>query len=159
MQKRIEKLRCELDRHRYAYYVLDAPEISDQAYDSLFEELLNLEKLAPEFFSPTSPTQRVGAEPLKNFKKVRHAQQQWSFDDVFDFEELVEWDAKVRRMIEKSNLAPSPVQSTGHPLPGGEEDKEGSFRRSPVPIKSGHPLPRGEEDNEENFRPSPVRST
>ncbi len=124
MQKRIEKLRRELDRHRYAYYVLDAPEISDEAYDSLFEELLSLEKLSPEFFSPTSPTQRVGAEPLKNFKKVRHAQQQWSFDDVFDFEELVEWDAKVRRMIEKSNLAPSPVQSTGHPLPGGEEDKE-----------------------------------
>ena len=126
IRKRIEKLRQELDRHRYAYNVLDAPEISDEAYDSLFEELLSLEKLAPEFFSPTSPTQRVGAEPLKTFKKVRHAQQQWSFDDVFDFAELVEWDAKVRRMIEKSNLAPSPVQSTGHPLPGGEEDKEGN---------------------------------
>ncbi len=101
MQKRIEKLRCELDRHRYAYHVLDAPEISDQAYDSLFEELLNLEKLAPEFFSPTSPTQRVGAEPLKNFKKVRHAQQQWSFDDVFDFEELKAWEEKTQRAITK----------------------------------------------------------
>ena len=101
MQKRIEKLRRELDRHRYAYYVLDAPEISDEAYDSLFEELLSLEKLSPEFFSPTSPTQRVGAEPLKNFKKVRHAQQQWSFDDVFDFEELKAWEEKTQRAITK----------------------------------------------------------
>lgn len=100
-QKRVEKLREEIDRHRYSYHVLDQPKISDEAYDSLFEELLSLEKQFPEFFSETSPTQRVGAEPLKSFKKVRHANRQWSFDDVFDFEELKEWEEKVKRMVEK----------------------------------------------------------
>jgi DNA ligase (NAD+) len=84
---------------------LDAPEISDEAYDSLFEELLKLEKEFPEFFSPVSPTQRVGAEPLKGFKKVRHAKQQWSFDDVFDFDELKAWDEKVKRLWEKIKIA------------------------------------------------------
>ncbi|KKQ04514.1 MAG: ligase protein [Candidatus Moranbacteria bacterium GW2011_GWE2_36_40] len=101
IQNRIEKLRKEIDSHRYAYHVLDTPEISDTAYDSLFEELLDLEKNNPEFFSSTSPTQRVGAEPLKAFKKVRHTKQQWSFDDIFDYEGLVAWDEKVKRMIEK----------------------------------------------------------
>lgn len=100
-KNRIEKLRKEIDRHRQLYHVLDKPEIADTAYDSLFEELLALEKQFPEFFSTTSPTQRVGAEPLKSFKKVKHAHKQWSFDDVFDYQELKDWEEKVRRMIEK----------------------------------------------------------
>ncbi|MEI8343743.1 MAG: NAD-dependent DNA ligase LigA [Candidatus Moraniibacteriota bacterium] len=100
-KKRIEKLRQELDQHRYFYYVLDSPKISDEAYDSLFEELLRLEKQHPEFFSPTSPTQRIGASPLKAFNKVRHAKAQWSFDDVFDFEQLKAWEEKTQRAITK----------------------------------------------------------
>ena len=103
-QNRINKLRQEIDKHRHKYHVQDAPEISDQAYDSLFEELLKLEKEFPAFFSPTSPTQRVGAEPLENFQKVRHSQQQWSFDDVFDFEELKAWEEKTLRLISKSQF-------------------------------------------------------
>ena len=105
-KNRIEKLRKEIDRHRQLYHVLDKPEIADTAYDSLFEELLTLEKQFPEFFSVTSPTQRVGAEPLKSFKKVKHVHKQWSFDDVFNFEELKAWEEKVRRMIEKIPLNP-----------------------------------------------------
>ena len=101
-KNRILKLREEIDRHRHAYHVLDQPEISDQAFDSLMEELILLEKQFPEFFSVSSPTQRVGAEPLKSFRKVRHANQQWSFDDIFDYEGLVAWNTKVKRMIEKS---------------------------------------------------------
>ena len=104
IKSRIEKLRQEIDRHRYAYHVLDAPEIADTVYDSLFEELLALEKEFPEFQSATSPTQRVGGKPLKSFRKIRHAQKQWSFDDVFDYNELIEWDAKVKRLIEKSAI-------------------------------------------------------
>jgi DNA ligase (NAD+) len=104
-KKRIEKLRVEIDRHRYAYHVLDKPEIGDEIYDSLFEELLALEKEFPQFSSLTSPTQRVGATPLKSFKKVRHAQQQWSFDDIFDFEGLKAWDEKIKRMLEKTELS------------------------------------------------------
>ncbi len=104
-KNRIAKLRQEIDRHRHAYHVKDEPEISDEAFDSLFEELLKLEKEFPEFFSLTSPTQRVGAEPLKAFKKVRHANRQWSFDDIFDFEGLVAWDEKIKRMVEKAQIA------------------------------------------------------
>ncbi len=100
-KKRIEKLRQELDQYRYFYHVLDSPKISDEAYDSLFEELLKLEKQHPEFFSPTSPTQRIGASPLKAFNKVRHAKAQWSFDDVFDFEQLKAWEEKTQRAITK----------------------------------------------------------
>lgn len=104
IKARIEKLRAELDRHRYAYHVLDAPEISDEAYDSLMEELIALEKQNPEFFSAVSPSQRVGAEPLKEFRKVRHANRQWSFDDVFDFAELKAWEEKTLRAISKSQF-------------------------------------------------------
>lgn len=104
-QNRIENLRKELNRHRHAYHVLDAPEISDEAYDSLFEELLTMEKQYPEFFSSASPTQRIGAQPLKAFKKVRHANQQWSFDDIFSFEDLKSWEEKILRLIEKTKIA------------------------------------------------------
>lgn len=100
-KNRIEMLRAEIDKHRYLYHVLDKPEIEDTVYDSLFEELSALEKRFPEFSSPESPTQRIGAEPLKAFKKVRHAHKQWSFDDVFNFEQLKAWDEKVRRMVAK----------------------------------------------------------
>ena len=69
VKKRIEKLRREIDRHRYLYHVLDKPDISDEIYDSLMEELRQLEEKFPEFKSSTSPTQRIGGEPLDKFKK------------------------------------------------------------------------------------------
>lgn len=101
IRKRIEILRSELDRHRYLYHVKDMPEIDDTVYDSLFEELRELEKENPEFFSSTSPTQRVGDKPLDKFRKVEHKTKQWSFDDVFDFEELKKWEEKLKRAIDK----------------------------------------------------------
>jgi len=101
-KNRIEKLRAEIDRHRELYHTKDAPEISDEAYDSLFHELLALETEYPEFASKTSPTLRVGGEPLPKFEKVRHAMRQWSFDDVFDFSELKSWKEKTLRFLEKS---------------------------------------------------------
>ena len=103
-QKRIEKIRKEIDKHRYLYHVKDAPEIADEVYDSLFRELEELENKFPELVSESSPTQRVGAEPLKEFKKVTHRERQWSFDDVFDFEELKKWEEKIVRMISKEGL-------------------------------------------------------
>ena len=101
--QRVEKLRIELEKHRYKYHVLDNPEISDTAYDSLFKELEDLEQEFPEMIISTSPTQRVGGEPIKEFQKVRHEIRQWSFDDVFSFDELKKWDEKVRRMIAKES--------------------------------------------------------
>lgn len=101
-QKKIYSLRKEIDKHRYAYHVLDSPNIDDSVYDSLFEELLQLEKEFPEFFSSSSPTQRVGDVPLKSFQKVHHNHKQWSFDDIFDYDGLKKWEEKIKKMIEKN---------------------------------------------------------
>lgn len=109
-KNRIERLRKEIDRHRYLYHVQDNPQISDEAYDSLMEELIALEREFPQFLSTTSPTQRVGAEPLKAFKKVRHFQRQWSFDDIFDFDDLEAWEEKIKRMIEKTEVRNEPLE-------------------------------------------------
>lgn len=103
-KKRIGKLRREIDRHRYLYHVLDKPDIGDEIYDSLMEELRRLEEKFPDFKSSTSPTQRIGGEPLDKFKKVKHKFKQWSFDDVFDFEELKKWESKTLRLISKSQI-------------------------------------------------------
>jgi len=106
--ERIARLRDELDRHRHLYHVLDAPEISDEAYDSLFHELVRLEGEFPEFRSATSPTIRVGGEPLSRFEKVRHAHRQWSFDDIFDDAELRAWDERTRKALRKSGIDDDP---------------------------------------------------
>ncbi len=100
-KQRIETLRVEIDRHRHAYHVLDMPTLSDEAYDSLFEELETLEEQYPEYASAQSPTQRVGATPLEKFTKVRHEVTQWSYGDVFDFAGLQKWEEKIVKMLEK----------------------------------------------------------
>lgn len=100
-KKRIEHLSREVDIHRRLYHVEDQPVISDEAYDSLMQELEELERQYPELASPASPTKRVGAAPRKAFRKVRHTSRQWSFDDVFDHEELVAWDKRVKKLLEK----------------------------------------------------------
>ncbi len=96
-KQRIVKLRAEIDKHRHAYHVLDAPTISDAAYDTLFAELEALEQQYPALVTPTSPTQRVGDVPLQSFAKVRHAVRQWSFDDVFAWDELCAWEERLMR--------------------------------------------------------------
>ncbi len=101
-KKRIASLSQEIEKHRQLYHTADQPVISDEAYDALVEELVQLEVCFPKFASPTSPTKRVGGAPLSAFQKVRHVFQQWSFDDVFDFTELSLWDKKVKKLLEKS---------------------------------------------------------
>jgi DNA ligase (NAD+) len=103
MKERYEKLIKLIEHHRYLYHVLDKPEISDEAYDSLLNELIDIEEKNPGIISPLSPSKRVGGETLKEFKKVPHVIRQWSFDDVFDLDELKKWDEKVKRMIDKEN--------------------------------------------------------
>lgn len=100
-KERIEKLKKEVNRHRYLYHVLDRQEISDAALDSLKHELAELEKKFPEFLTPDSPTQRVGGRPLDKFVKIRHKVEQWSFDDVFSEEEIRDFDARIKRMLKK----------------------------------------------------------
>ncbi len=72
IQREIEKLRDEIRRHNYLYYVEDSPEISDQEYDALFDRLIELEEAHPELITQDSPTQRVGAEPASEFQSVEH---------------------------------------------------------------------------------------
>jgi len=102
---RLNKLKQTINHHRSLYHTQDKPEISDEAYDSLVKELASIEKEFPELETQDSPTQRVGGSPLKKFEKVRHTFQQWSFDDVFDFAELKEWDKRVRSFMEKAGVS------------------------------------------------------
>ncbi len=101
MKDRYEKLIKAIEHHQYLYHVLDKPEITDEAYDSLMRELLSMEEKNPALVSPLSPSKRVGGKPLPEFKKVKLEVRQWSFDDIFDSEDLRKWDEKVRRMIAK----------------------------------------------------------
>jgi DNA ligase (NAD+) len=91
-------LRTELRRHEHLYYVMDAPEISDAAYDALMQELKRLENEHPEWMTLDSPTQRVGGKPAEGFKKVRHSRPMLSLDNAFSEEELADWDRRVHEL-------------------------------------------------------------
>jgi DNA ligase (NAD+) len=99
VRERAKKLRALLEYHNHRYYVLDAPEISDAAYDALLRELIALEERYPALRSADSPTQRVGGKPLDGFAKVRHEVPQWSFDNVFSEEEFAAFHERVRKNL------------------------------------------------------------
>ncbi|TAL48940.1 NAD-dependent DNA ligase LigA [Patescibacteria group bacterium] len=103
-KQRIKKLRQLIEYHCKRYHEEDAPEISDQAYDSLVAELSALEEAYPEFKVYGSPSERVGGKPLESFEKVRHRSSQWSFDNVFDGVELASWGERLTRILEKSDI-------------------------------------------------------
>lgn len=98
-QKRINKLREEINFHNYRYYVLDDPAVSDAEYDRLLRELESLERQFPRLVTPTSPTQRVGAPPLEKFETVRHTIPMLSLANAFDEEEVREFDARMKRFL------------------------------------------------------------
>lgn len=97
--ERIEALRNELTDHAYHYYVLAEPTVSDAEYDRLFRELETLERAHPELVSADSPTQRVGAAPADGFQPVPHSHPMLSLGNVFDGDELREFDARVKRHL------------------------------------------------------------
>jgi DNA ligase (NAD+) len=103
-KKRIEKLKAVISYHRYLYHVLDKQEISDEALDSLKHELYKLEQQYPDLLTPDSPTQRVGGEPLKEFKKVEHKTPMLSMEDIFSQEELKDWENYVKRLLPGTSL-------------------------------------------------------
>lgn len=100
-KERIEKLKKEINKDRYAYHVLNKSLISDVALDSLKKELFDLELQYPEFITSDSPTQRVGGEPLKEFQKVRHEQPMISFDDAFSREDMEDWFDRIENYLKK----------------------------------------------------------
>jgi len=103
-KKRIEWLRNEIRRHNYLYYVLNKPEISDAEYDALMEELRELEEKFPEFITPDSPTQRVGAPPSREFRNVRHVKPMLSLDTVKNDEEMLAFDRRVKKELGVENV-------------------------------------------------------
>lgn len=97
--RRVDELRDQVRRHDYRYYVLADPEISDYEYDQLFSELRELETKFPDLQSPTSPTQRVGGEPLPGLDQVEHAVPMLSLDNSYSREELKAWYARLYREL------------------------------------------------------------
>lgn len=99
---RMEKLAEELEKHNKAYYIDNAPTVSDEIYDSLFQELARLEKEYPQFKSPVSPTERVGATVQSELKKVTHAVPMLSIHTETDYtaQGAYDFDARVRRELE-----------------------------------------------------------
>ncbi len=97
----IERLRREIEEHNYRYYVLAQPVISDYEFDQLMRRLADLEREFPEFITPDSPTQRVGGEPLKEFATVTHEIPMLSLDNTYNYEELREFDQRVRKVVPK----------------------------------------------------------
>lgn len=91
IKERIDLLRREIEHHTYLYYALDAPEISDAAFDSLMRELRELESAHPEYADPNSPTQRVGGFVSAELGPIKHAARMYSLDDAMDLDELNEW--------------------------------------------------------------------
>ena len=95
-REQIKMLRRELEKHNYNYYVLDKPTISDFEYDRMLRSLEELEQANPDLITPDSPTQRVGGKALDSFEKVEHRVPLESLQDVFDFDELADFDRRVR---------------------------------------------------------------
>lgn len=95
VKKRITELRRQVEHHNYRYYVLDDPEIPDAEYDRLLRELQELEADHPELITPDSPTQRVGAEPLKAFAEITHSMPMLSLDNAFSAQELKDFDRRI----------------------------------------------------------------
>jgi DNA ligase (NAD+) len=101
--KEVERLRREIEAHNRAYYIDDAPTVTDAAYDALFRRLVELEAQHPSLASETSPTRRIGAAPAERFAPVRHGVPMLSLDNAMAEEEFREFDARVRRTIRRDD--------------------------------------------------------
>ncbi|KPL00232.1 MAG: aromatic ring-opening dioxygenase LigA [candidate division Zixibacteria bacterium SM23_73_3] len=110
--ERIKNLREQINYHNYRYYVLDSPEISDAEYDRLFDQLVELEKKYPELVTPDSPTQRVGAAPLDEFKTVRHSLPMLSLNKATSEAEFLDFH---RRVLELSEAQEKKIKYTVEP--------------------------------------------
>lgn len=103
-KERIEKLKKEINFHRYRYHVLDKMDMSDSAFDSLKNELAKLEFEFPDLVTPDSPTQRVGGKPLSKFKKVIHSLPMLSLNDAFGEEEIRAWEERIKKLVPNREL-------------------------------------------------------
>ncbi len=98
-RKKVESLRSEIRHHNFRYHALDDPEVPDAEYDRLVRELTALETKHPELISRDSPTQRVGAEPIKSFGTVEHTVPMLSLDNAFSEDELQDFHRRVTERL------------------------------------------------------------
>jgi len=99
VEERAKKLRSLITYHRTLYHVFDRPEIADEAFDTLKNELESIEREYPELVRPDSPTQVVGGAPLDSFKRVEHESPMFSFFDAFSPQEMREWFARLSKFL------------------------------------------------------------
>lgn len=99
IQAEIKRLRDEINRHNYLYYVEARPEISDLDFDRLLKRLEQLEREHPEYDSPDSPTHKVGEQPVEGFTTVAHRFPMLSIDNVYDEEGVREFDVRLRKLL------------------------------------------------------------
>ncbi len=113
--KRAEKLRRQIAHHDHRYYVLDDPEIGDDAYDALLDELRALEEEYPELRSPDSPTQRVGGQPLDKFEQVRHGEPMLSLANARGPEEFRAWENRLHNRLRQLDIQPGELRFVSEP--------------------------------------------
>ena len=114
-EARAAELRRELEHHNHRYYVLDDPEIGDDAYDALLGELRELEEAHPELRTSDSPTQRVGAAPIDRFERVEHIEPMLSLGNARNEEELRAWEARVRNHLKRLDITAEQFSYTTEP--------------------------------------------
>jgi len=112
---RAAELRTELDRHNRLYYVLDEPEVGDDVYDDLLNELRDLEREFPALQTPDSPTLRVGAPPLERFEPVTHHEQMLSLANARNEEELRAWETRLANHLKRLDITASQFSYTTEP--------------------------------------------
>jgi DNA ligase (NAD+) len=105
VRARARELRAALEHHAYRYYVLDDPEIGDDAYDAMLDELRELEARHAQLVTPDSPTQRVGGEPVSSLRKVRHPEPMLSLGNVRSEEELRAWVERMRNHLAREGIS------------------------------------------------------
>ena len=98
-KKRMEYLEQVLEKYNYEYYVLNQSSVDDAEFDRLMEELIALERDFPEFKSKSSPTQRVGGQVIDSFKKITHKRMMLSLGDIFNFDEVYDFDRKIKDVL------------------------------------------------------------
>jgi DNA ligase (NAD+) len=114
-EQRAAELREILAHHNHLYYVLDDPEIGDDEYDELLNELRALEEEHPELRTPDSPTQRVGAPPLDRFEQVEHLEQMLSLGNARNEEELRSWENRIANHLKRMDITASQFSYTTEP--------------------------------------------
>ena len=103
IKKRIKELRSLIEKHNYHYYILDDPLVSDNEWDNLFKELESIEQEYPELVEKDSPTQRVGATPIDNFKTIKHRTPMLSLSNAMSNDELILFDGRMKKLLNSSN--------------------------------------------------------